>query len=74
MAMSDGACGATTEKQKPTGESSTSPRRRLASVVQYIRREDLPSFEAVGWQAISHYAMRSDDIESILIGRDFFDA
>lgn len=49
-------------------------KRRLASVVQYIKREDLPSFEAVGWQAISHYAVRSDDIESILIGRDFFDA
>lgn len=49
-------------------------KRKLASVIQYIKREDLPSFEAVGWQAISHYAIRSDDIESILIGRDFFDA
>lgn len=48
-------------------------KRKLASVVQYIKVEDLPSFEAVGWRAISHYAVRSDDIESILIGRDFFE-
>ena len=48
-------------------------KRKLAPIIQYIKIEDLPSFEAVGWKAISHYAIRSDD-KSILIGRDFFDA
>lgn len=55
------------EQSKPTP-------RRLASVCQYIDEKDLPSFEAVGWQALSAVYERSDGIMAILIGRDFFDA
>jgi hypothetical protein len=33
-----------------------------------VRSDELAKYEAAGWHAISHYAVRSDDIESTMIG------
>jgi hypothetical protein len=42
--------------------------RPLARYCRFVKREDLDSWESKGWRAISHYAVRSDDIESVMIG------
>ena len=46
----------------------------LASHTRFIDRKDLDKWEALGWRAISHYRMVSDDIESIIIGWFYEDA
>lgn len=74
MAQSSGDVGATINKRSNIESVSKTPPRKLASLVQYIDQKDLPSFEAVGWQALSAVYERSDGIMAILIGRDFFDA
>jgi hypothetical protein len=74
MEKSNGGAGETTSRPSSTESDSRTPRRRLASLCQYIDEKDLPSFEAVGWQALAAVYERSDGIRAVLIGRDFFDA